>query len=57
MDFQDWGIDVESDILHHRTWRWFLMRVLDLIDSNSPRSESSRLKKVLVTERSTSNGA
>ena len=57
LDLHDWGIDVESGILDHRSWRWFLMRVLDLIDSASPRSSTSRLKKVLTAERSTPNAA
>lgn len=40
-DLQDKGIDVESGILHQRTWRWLNMRILDLI--NQP----SRLRRAL----------
>lgn len=35
------GIDVESGILHQRTWRWMRIRINDLID------QPSRLRKAL----------
>lgn len=35
------GIDVESGVLSHRTWRWLKIRIEDLLDRRS------RLAKVL----------
>jgi len=35
------GIDVESGILHQRTWRWLKLRINDLID------QPTRLRKAL----------
>ena len=35
------GIDVESGILHQRTWRWMRIRINDLID------QPSRLRRAL----------
>ncbi len=29
----EFGVDVESGILRDRTWRWFVMRVGDLIEN------------------------
>ncbi|WP_395704811.1 hypothetical protein [Rhodococcus ruber] len=31
LDLQDRGIDVESGILHERSWRWLQLRVIDLV--------------------------
>lgn len=31
LDFQDWGIDLESGILKERSWRWLHTRIMGLI--------------------------
>ncbi|MHD0300099.1 hypothetical protein RCF19_29770 [Rhodococcus qingshengii] len=31
LDFQDWGIDLESGVLKERSWRWMQARIVGLI--------------------------
>jgi hypothetical protein len=35
------GIDVESGVLHDRTWRWLALRIRDLIDRPTSRLGSA----------------
>lgn len=50
IDFQDWGIDLESGVLDERSWRWMNQRIWALVASPASRLHRSLKAKAVNTK-------